>query len=375
MIDLGISLTSLCILNQGGGVRGFVGLTVDNVARMRTAREAAKAGTSRGKIAFGGSSTMARETKAGSIPAEIANFLSTLGTPSECLQSLWGTANYYSTYSAYDTRLTTNANWTEGTIFGPGGPVFRDVVASTDSGFSFLPPDAYDNAIVHFAQWSTAATVKTRINGVDKGNTGLVGTSGALLSVPYNASLAQQALSVAKTTATANRILIAGIECWDSTNPKLSIFGMGWGGSRASDWAATTYGISPPNMLPTLGLSGYNMLNMLNEWLGGVTVADYITSQDANVAAAKAYTDVVVWISQFSDPVKTGVPLATQSLYREAGKAIAVSHGVPYFDLVQVIGDFETANAAGYYRSDGYHLTDAANIAIANAWARGFERF
>lgn len=367
---------------EGVGVLGFSNIRTSNTAMFKAARNAVRAGTRRARIAFPGSSSWAgsgagagvtarEDARSKSAGAKMVAALVAAGENAEFNQSLFGTANYISDpYNLYDPRIASvPTGWNAATAMGPGGPAFRHNGANTNA-LEFTPPGAWDTADVAFSRVTTSTSVEILIDGVVKATVNPSGTTGTFLKQTVTAdSVGVHTISFRKASAVTNTVNLASVQCYDAADHQLAILGMGWGGSTAVDWADQSTETRPRAALATYSLDGMFMLNGLNDWYNSGVLATFETNYRANVAAAKAYADVVCCVPQYSNPADpTGASYEVQDQFKAVIRQAAIDYDCPIFDIATVIGgNYDTA-PSGTYAGD-YHMREMAHTKIGNAMA------
>lgn len=261
-------------------------------------------------------------------------------------------------FSSHDSRVTLTGSWTNN-----GGPTAGNFPARGPAGastYQFTFDGVADTADIWCWQFGAAGGFDVTVDGV------AVTTGSPVAQAAGPEAMSKKTVTFPATgagshtvlcTRTSGQMSIAGVNVYSSVTPACQVWNLGWGGSKASAWAATT---------PTFGSPGYavgqsmqpNLVifnPMINDWLIGAptNLATYAADLGTFIDAVSPTCDVIL---------KTGLPtkaatqaLSTQSPYVAAMIDVALAKGVPYIDTFARAISWEAQATVGFQDTDAYH--------------------
>ena len=325
----------------------FTNVTPANFRKWRRALARSRTGAAVARVLCAGDSTTfgvgsgLTYVPDGGYAAELVKLLAASGRP-----ATQGLAIPQSSYSG----SPNNARWSLGTgwVANMNGfanhAAYQGTAAVADS-MTYTPGYNCDTFDVYYLKTTTTSTVDVRVN------------SEAVTTLATNNSV--RAVGKATITVTAgagtghvlkfgptavSSVWIVGVDAYLAAERKIRVGNAGVNGSNTADWATdallfnSTYCIQayqPDLTIISLGI---------NDSQQGVSVAAWTANVAKVVDAAKVTGDVLLMSVFPSDAV--GNP-ATEALYRDAAKALAVSKSVGFLDLFSRFGSFAAANADG----------------------------
>lgn len=363
--DVGYSLGVDCTTTQaaaGGQVPAFVA----SYARVQSALGAVSSGTGYAKIGLMGDSTMAG-AKAGTAGAATRTItpttllrdqlLATQGRP--VIASNWiGDQRYQVTNSispyTFDTRFSqpdgsTFIATTGATPVSVAGSLMTNTANA--NRFGFLPEVATDTTDVYYAVNTTLGAFSITRNGGSTVQVNQAGTSG-MGKTTYSSPL--NSVDPIYLSRTSGGAYVVGMDSYNSAIKSIRLFGLGWSGGRAADWAGTTTGFDPLNGLLALELDlvvarfGTNDISIP----GAPTTSTDPTAYQASInkildALAAAGTNVILATHY---PMNTSVTSqAVQDTYAGYVRSIATARGLKLHDTYARVGTWSAGNTAGKY--------------------------
>lgn len=140
---------------------------------------------------------------------------------------------------------------------------------------------------------------------------------------------------------------IVGIDCYNSAAKQVTLWNMGWSGSKSTDWATNAAGRDPLNCIPATFLPDLGFICLgINDWLNATPVATYSAAIAALIAAVRQSGDVILMT-----PVPTQIStkaLSAQQPFIDALYALAAATSCPLIDLWGRFGTQE-ANSTLYF--------------------------
>lgn len=342
--------------------------SADYLLDWRAGKQRVLDGTGRAKVAWVGPSTIAG-TGAGdganyrdgmrkkALPYRVAEMLTARGLP--CFDgSFWGTQHYFSEVMDIDPRISIPAGWVESTapVAAVGGEMFRHNDASTNLKITFTPDVDYNAADVYIPSYTNFRNVAIDIDGVNVENSlgdttpqgmrrrTFTSANAAALSTP-----GKYPIAIGKQTVQSGSAYLCGIDTFDTTNPKVSMLNMGWGGSDSADWADATYPFSPLAALVAVDPDLTIIELGPNDQQRPTDIPTFTARLTAMVTAALSVGDCILVMAPKDGLVPpTGAP--TEMEYRNAMLAVAVANGCVFVDLFSRWPEYSVANALGWFR-------------------------
>lgn len=363
--DVGCNIGVDCSNQVSSAAGGAVAATAVNVyARMQSALAAVSAGTGYAKVGLLGDSTMAGYAGSGSTTPVRAStpvvflrdqLIATQGRP--VIASSWtGDQRFQVTNSVSPYTFDTRFSQPDGVGFIASTGATPVTVAgsllnnSTNANrFGFLPEVATDTTDVYYAVNTTLGAFSITRNGggtVPVNQAGASGMGKTTYSSPVNSV---DPIYISRTSGGAYLI---GMDSYNSAIKTIRLFGLGWAGGRAADFAATATGFDPLNALVALGLDlvvprfGTNDISIP----GASTTSTDPTAYQASInkildALAAAGTNVILATHY---PMNTTVTSqAVQDTYAGYVRSIATARGLKVHDTYARVGTWAASNAAG----------------------------
>ncbi|MEP9401703.1 SGNH/GDSL hydrolase family protein [Sphingomonas sp. VNH70] len=354
-------------------IAGVSNLTAASLPRWKAARAAVIGGRARARIAAVGDSTTAGLGSAGSLfadsaarsyPADMASYLRSRGLNARAT-SFFADAGSSAELTLSDRRILLNAGWGFATATPTigGHPI---VNTTTTAPIAFRPFSAADRVDIYDIPRTDGATMVVEVSGTQ------VGTIAPPAGVPAGLRRTQFAFARAidpfvSLHATANGgaiggFRLVGIDAYDSTERDVAVWRMGASGSTTGFWLSGGY---PGNPLDALSAAAPELTIVylgLNDMLQGVSTASYRANIREILRRANAVGDVIVVVPNRIHPRL--VPLDVQLAYAQVLADAAAEIGAPLVNLPQILGEYDAAQAAGYYFDDA-HLSGPGYERIA----------
>lgn len=333
-------------------------------ARIRSALAAVSAGTGYAKIGLLGDSTMAGAKAGTSGAASRAStpvtflrdkLLATQTRPT--ITSNWvGDQRFAVTNSidpyTFDTRFSQpdGAGFiaTSGaTPVSVAGSLLVNTATANRTGF--LPEVATDTTDVYYAVNTTLGAFSITRNGGTTVPVNQAGTSG-MGKVTYSSPLSSvDPIYISRTSGGA---YVIGMDSYNSAIKSIRLFGLGWSGGRAADWAGTLTGFDPLNGLVALGLDlvvlrfGTNDISIPGATTTSTDPAAYQASINKILDAVIGSGTNVILATHY--PMNTTVTSqAVQDTYAGYVRSIATIRGLKVHDTYARVGTWAAASAAG----------------------------
>jgi hypothetical protein len=228
-----------------------------------------------------------------------------------------------------------------------GGGLMTNV--TNGNRFGFLPEVATDTTDVHYAVNTTLGAFSISRNG---GSAMAVNQSGAsgMGKVTYSSPL--NSSDPIYLSRTSGGVYVVGMDSYNSAIKSIRLFGMGWSGGRAADWAGTLTGFDPLNGLLALNLdlvvARFGTNDISNP--GATTTSTNATTYQASInkildALLAAGTDVILATHY---PMNPGVmSQAVQDTYAGYVRSIAAARDLKLHDTYARVGTWAAASADG----------------------------
>lgn len=348
---------------------GVYNLSARNTRKWRAAVARVRAGTGNAILAMLGDSTirgaMSSPSWAGgrivSAPYRLTAMLNSYFAPAAS-DSVWCDGGMGNTnFDAYDSRVA-RGGWYSSTLKGAGGNDFASG-GGAGSGFAFTPTGNWDKAEIYTAAYAYAnnGTMSIKIDGANP-------VEGAV-SVNANGATALTKTVVTASAVGAHTITINqdsragyvnalfGIRCYDSTTKCILVENFGWGGSKPSDWVASTpWPWDPMPMLAALTPDLTTIECTINAVFAGVDAATWAAQYQQLITNAKLTGDCIICLGHPTNTAETS-HAGLEDQYLQAAVALALSNDVPLIDMRYPWGNYTTANALGYMQADKTHGT------------------
>jgi len=228
-----------------------------------------------------------------------------------------------------------------------GGSLLVNTATANRTGF--LPEIPTDTTDVYYAVNTTLGAFSIARNGGGTVQVNQAGTSGmgkTTYSSPLNSV---DPIYLARTSGGA---YVIGMDSYNSAIKSVRLFGLGWSGGRAADWAGTLTGFDPLNGLLALNLdlvvARFGTNDISNP--GATTTSTNATAYQASInkildALLTAGTDVILATHY---PMNTSVtPQAVQDTYAGYVRSIAATRGLKVHDTYARVGTWAAANTDG----------------------------
>ena len=333
-------------------------------ARIRSALAAVSAGTGYAKVGLLGDSTMAG-AKAGPSGAAVRTstpvtflrdrLLATQSRPA--IASNWiGDQRFAVTNSidpyTFDTRFSQpdGAGFiatTGATPVSVAGSLLVNTATANRTGF--LPEVATDTTDVYYAVNTTLGAFSITRNGGSTVPVNQAGTSG-MGKTTYSSPL--NSVDPIYISRTSGGAYVIGMDSYNSAIKSIRLFGLGWSGGRAADWAGTLTGFDPLNGLVALGLDlvvarfGTNDISIPGATATSTDPAAYQASINKILDALIGAGTNVILATHY--PMNTSVTSqAVQDTYAGYVRSIANVRGLKVHDTYARVGTWAAANSAG----------------------------
>ena len=220
---------------------------------------------------------------------------------------------------------------------------------ATANRTGFLPEVATDTTDVYYAVNTTLGAFSITRNGGSTVQVNQAGTSG-MGKTTYSSPL--NAVDPIYISRTSGGAYVIGMDSYNSAIKSVRLFGLGWSGGRAADWAGTLTGFDPLNGLLALNLdlvvARFGTNDISNP--GATTTSTNATTYQASInkildALLAAGTDVILATHY---PMNPGVmSQAVQDTYAGYVRSIAAARGLKLHDTYARVGTWAAASADG----------------------------
>lgn len=329
----------------------------------------ARTGLFRANLLVVGDSTSAGTSlRSQAWPTYLSKMLTDMGR--ESLDSSWfglGGKTTMADWKVYDPRINYGAGWVAHTNTSAGG-LFPNNPSTDTSALSFTPGKAFDTIEILYYRKTGFSTFTVDIGGAVLAG-GTINSSGATAiqraTVSTGAAPAASTVNI-KRSATGGDLIIFAVICYDSTNLCHNVWNAGWFGSTVGEWADASLPLSPLNMIGFIA-PHLTIINLgINDWVAGTALATFKANLALIIDAAAASGDVILCSGFPSQTTLT--PDATQQVYVEAIKQLALQYNLPYFSNRQLFGTWDEASASGF-TSDSRHPNAPGHARVAAAMA------
>ncbi len=252
-----------------------------------------------------------------------------------------------STTPAYDPRVSYGAGaWGSGVTATVAGSFQQN---STDTiAMTFLPTEPVDRFDVYYPTNAGLGSFQiTRTGDTGSGTISQAGTAGVAKYTFSGALGNTNALNIARVAGGA---YIMAVDAYNSAEPSVRMFNIGWNGGVTADWINTATAFAALPGLLALGLDAVNIQPGINEWNTSVPPATFQANLLALVDALLPTTDV--WLTTPYPSQNSSFTLAVQKQYVDAIYAVAALRGLAVNDIWRKVGSYERANSFGYYSNN-----------------------
>lgn len=158
-------------------------------------------------------------------------------------------------------------------------------------------------------------------------------------------------------------IVIAGIDCWDSTRPAVQVINLGIFGQSAWGMLYSDHAWGFRKAFPLLAPDLTIIQLGSNDQGSGVPIPDFHAALQTMIDLARASGDVIL---SWRHPA-AGEDVADSEAFRQAHINIAIRNEVPLVDLTDLYVSYEASKPLYY---DNTHQTAAGSNLIARTWAK-----
>ncbi|MGF7131891.1 lysophospholipase L1-like esterase [Paraburkholderia sp. EB58] len=339
----------------------YQGFTPLAFPRWRKAMGGVRSGTARARLCCLGDSTTFGLGSVGT-PASYSN-AKAFGYPTQLAQALGAQKNLAAHWDSFwcdngldsvagatlplaDPRIALGTGWSNTGQTSMGGlSLFNN---TTTNPVSFTPINAFDTFDIWTVCNSGLGTVTADIGGAVLATISTsTGTHGATkTTVSTGAAPATGTINV-RLSGTLASVFLIGIEAYNSTLPKVSVWNQGWCGGTTAN---ITGNASPWSTLPALVAAAPNLVMCgigINDSRTGVTLAQYIANYQELITAITAVSDMVLFVE--NPPEISVVTTALWTQFQQAVYQLAAANNLPLIDLTQRWVSWAYSNALGYY--------------------------
>jgi hypothetical protein len=373
-----------------GSIR-IAGDLLPPMLKFSKAKAKVRTGSGRGKIAVLGPSTV-RGVGSGSdgtgstsrdqrnVVSRLAETLTSIGIPAE-VNSFFGRGDTTS-YSSWDSRLSVGTNWTNGAYARGtlGGPTWSHSTADQNP-LTFTPAINYDSFDLYHADNGARPDFVISIAGSDVQTVSTTAGTTLIRKVSRTTTLGKSAIGIHKPgSPAASEIAMIGVDCYDSTAPKFSVFNMGWASSTAIDLA------DPEHILFPLSLPSWQSLNALqviapdltiimgygtNEWFlnntdsvkqAANTPQKFKTAMQSLITASLVSGDVLLTTFHPDGRSATITGGSSQSDFNQIIFDLGRENNIPVIDITTRIGSYTAGNNLGLYYDTVHYNTLGASL-------------
>lgn len=234
-------------------------------------------------------------------------------------------------FQANDPRVSVGNSWSLfGTFFSLGGGFMT--ATTTTNAYSFTPTTTVDRCRVWYASGGGGnAVLGINFNGGTQTQVSIGLQSGNINSTTISGTLGLNTCNVTFVSGSSG-VFVLGFEAWNSAQSSIQIINMGCSGSTSGNWNNSISGFGPIATLPLLA-PDLTVINLgINDWRTGVSLATFTANIQALITAAKLSGDVVLVTPIPTDPVSSGISLATQQTFQNAIIQLGQLNNVPVFD-------------------------------------------
>ncbi len=316
--------------------------------KARAAMAKVRAGAARMKIAFIGDSTSAglgggtggannaTGGRNASFPTGVAKQLAAVGVPA--------VSDAFFADGAIgvlgDTRVTYGTGWSVG---GPGtlGGGLISQSTTTATSYAVTPSAAWNECDVYYVNTDAGSAFTLDYSGA--GTVAVTLTTGAaLLKQAITPTLGNYTLNIKATSVSGGAIYIAGVDCFNTTAPQVSVWNWGISGNQSSNFIVTG------NSWSTLTAIGYYAPDLtiidigINDETAAVSYATFYSNIQTIITKAKLSGDVILVMHHDASGHSTS-ELTTLNAMR----ALSVANNLPLVNFMYRLGSWTQANSLG----------------------------
>lgn len=303
-------------------------------------------------------------------PTVFADALTKLYNGFARADSIWGDSFAGSNISTFDPRLTMGTGWGVSNIFCLGGNVFINQTTTSGSAnaLSFEPTVPTDRCDIYYIKYPGYSQFSTQVNnnGTNLGTFDSAGAEG-MGKATITAALGQNRWDINKVNAGV--LLITGIDAYQASACRTSVWNMGASGSTAHDWAKGTAPYDFRNALPFVAPDLTIISLCINDWAGlpNSVPALYKADMKVIIDAGKVSGDVLLMVDI---PSNVGTAsLESQELFRQYCYQLSIENDVPLYDMTYRWRSQSYRPELGRYY-DGAHPSQIGAADIAYIVAR-----
>lgn len=317
-------------------------------------------GTSMTMGAFSQPATTFTNCRVNSYPMQLLPFLA------DTLDQGWsGTNQTYTTetITGYDPRFTSATAW--GGLSG-SNTLGGHLISNTTTADKLIFAGAA-NQIDTIEAWGPLLT-GLGVIGVDIGGATLSPTinegasSTGIWNQTWNVALGTYNINWSRVSGSC---YLAGFVAYNSAVKRILAFNCGMSGSRASDWADSSLGYSPINMLKARAPSMFVWEIGANDWANATNLTTFSNAVQTVDDAVRSYGgDMIIMSSPPSDV--SVASLAAQQSYIDILASKARVNRRNFINNTTVFGSYVQGNANGYY-ANTVHLNGTGYSIMKNA--------
>lgn len=259
-------------------------------------------------------------------------------------EALWGThfGDNGEGLTSYDPRATLGSGWNNAGIMGGGG---FQATAGGSGALTFTPELPFDRVRV----WSLVnaanfGTLVVKVDGSSVGTTTLRTSGISVATDTFNTTLGTHTITLdGATGGAANRIDIAGIDVWDSTQVGLRTFMHSRGGAKVASYYPVPLFDIRADMAPALTIINLTLNDV--ETSGETPLGEYRRTYQGIIDTARLTGDVLMMTGNWAGGSSAGYG-RSEPLHR-AMFEVAEDNGVPLLDLRHRWPSYTKQNAVG----------------------------
>lgn len=331
-----------------GGVRsdGILNYNPSYLANWRAARDAALAGSADAFLSYGyGDSTTAGTgvQKVNSAPNKLAQKLAAAGysIANEGFYASHGSASP----SSLDPNLTIGAGWnftTNQMVYA--GRAFTYVSGS--AAISYTPYSSIDTWDIYYIAYNLGGVLSFALDGGSEiANIDTTNAATLVQSLTLTVPAGTHRLDITRTSGTP--IVLAAIGRTAATK-QIKLYNGGSGGATTNTFvSAGASAYNPRPMFRTLAPKLSIISLTINDANAATNTTTYSTQLSSLIDDGKLSGDVILMDGPPSQAAT--VPVATQKIYRDIMKGLAVSKNCVMISLTDRWGSWEAKNPLGWY--------------------------
>jgi lysophospholipase L1-like esterase len=322
-----------------------------------------RAGTGRARVLCIGESTT-RGTGAGtganlnvaadqfSWPKYLADYLQARGVSASF--NSWVGGGFGS--GGTDSRHALGSGWAPNGNPSLGGSLMRNSTSTSTFSFSALYP--FDTMRLWYLRFNNHDTFTYNIGG---GTLATINADGGTAVLTSQMTVARGAHTInLQRTGVGNLNDIVGWELWDTTAPAVDVFNAGFSGAVMASIASTVNAAFSP--LPALGSFAPDLTILcegINDANGATAEGTFKTNAQAVIDKARLSGDIIL---SSGTPAAIAGGEAARRAYATYLRDLAISNGVTFVDIVELMGSYDISVANGW-QGNGLHI-DADGYAV-----------